>query len=1051
MPRLLASVLARENRDFDRPGCSKPIRASKYKFLSLFILILTWALVPSKGVARFVDMPPPDLEIAQTAKSPTGGSDPAQPAGNDPKSQSQPPPQADQGGTIPIDDNFLIIEVRLNEFQLADALPAYLNQGSIMLPLSDFVRAVDFPITVRPENGTADGWFLKEDRLFTFDLSRAQAIVRGKKQTFSPALAGIIEDDIFVDVRLISKWFPLDINFDLSNLLVTLESREALPVEQRLAREKRREKVFGRAGRTQETYPKKDIPYKVIGWPITDSSMTFNFSKSETGNKKAFEQTTFITGDIGRMNAEGFFASDQSQEFTQARVKVGRRDPSGNMLGRLKATDIAFGDILSPQVPMVSTTNLGRGFLLSNMPLDQPTEFDRITLEGDLPNGWEVEVYRNEVLLDFRTSRSDGRYVFEDVPLLFGVNVVRLAFYGPQGQFRESVRQIRVDADQIKPGDHQYKITFNQQDTQLLLGEKDNSSDADDLGSYRFFTEYATGISKSFSMAAGLSNVPIDGTTHQYVNLSGRTSFGNVFTRADVVRDLSEGWAFKLASRTSLYGINMIAEHDRLFDFVSEQFESTTDPVEHDTTIRMDGALNPVAAVHLPFSLSTDHTQQRSGDVSSSVSSRLSGAINATTLTKTLKWQLDKTEESRTTTVDGSFLVGGSIEKVRVRGQLSYTFVPLMDLTSSSISGDWRVNDSLNATAGINVDLTETGETTFTTGINSDFDVAALGVNLDYSTNNEINARVTLSFSTARDPRNPLIPAVSSTRMASSGAMSVRVFLDNNDNGIFDDGDEPLEGVRFRVDGTKKGQRTNDQGYAFVTGIEVHTPINFAVDKGSLEDPYWTPSPEGAELVLRPGVTGDMQIAVVTTGEIDGTVYRRRGDWADPVADVNVQLVDAEGKIVKQTRTAYDGFYLLDFIRPGSYSLRIDPEQVARLGLQLPESETIEIAGDGTILNAKDFFLDRIKAERTFRVLLTSFRQRELAFDAWEKLKGELPSSFRGLRSMVEVRDLGGETGVVHNLFVGPLKTRAQGEKLCINVRNLRDNVWCNPLTIQAR
>jgi hypothetical protein len=1043
MPRFLDIVLARDHQDIGSPLGSKPIRMPKYKYFYLFAAVLVAVSLPSSSFARFIDMPPPDLEIAQTGKSPTSNAGASKPSTDNP----QPP----SGGTIPIDDNFLIVEVRLNDFQLAEALPAYLNQGSIMLPLSEFLRAVDFPITVRPEAGTADGWFLQEDRLFTLDLSRALAIVKGKKEPFSPSQVGIIEDDIFVDVRLISKWFPLDINFDLSNLLVTLESREALPVEQRLAREKKREKIFGRAGRAQESYPKKEIPYKVIGWPITDSSMTYNFSKSETGNTKAFEQTTFITGDIGKMNAEGFFASTQSEQFSQVRVKIGRRDPAGRMLGRLKATDIAFGDVLSPQIPMISSTNLGRGFLISSMPLDQPTEFDRITLEGDLPNGWEVEVYRNEVLLDFRTSRSDGRYVFEDVPLLFGVNVIRLGFYGPQGQFREETRQIRVDADQVKPGDHQYKVTFNQQDTQLLLGEKDNSSDSEDLGSLRFFTEYATGISKSFSMAAGLSNVPIEGEAHQYLNLSGRASMGRVFTRADVVRDLSEGWAFKLASRTSLRGINMIAEHDRLFDFVSEKFESTSDPTEHDTTLRMDGALNPVAAVHLPFSLSGDHTQQRSGDTSSSLSGRLSGAMNATTLTKTLKWQLDKTETSRTTTVDGSFLVGGRIEKVRVRGQLSYTFAPLMDLTSSSISGDWRVNKSLNATAGINVDLTETGETTFSTGLNSDLKVAALGFNLDYSTNNEINARVTLSFSTARDPRNPLIPTMASTRMASTGAMSVRVFLDKNDNGKFDDGDEPLEGVAFQVDGTKTRQRTDDQGYAFVTGIDVHTPINFSVDKGSLEDPYWAPSPEGAELVLRPGVTGDMQIAVVTTGEIDGTVYRRRGDWADPVADVNVQLVDADGKVVKQTKSAYDGFYLLDFIRPGEYSLRIDPEQVTRLGLQLPDPASIKIAGDGTLINGKDFFLDRIKAERTFRVLLTSFRQRELAVEAWEKLKTELPSSFRQLRSMVEVRDLGGETGVVHNLFVGPLKTREKGEKLCINVRILRDNVWCNPLTIQAR
>ncbi len=1048
MPRQITCMTMREPLGIP---CAYYSSILHNKIFPLFIFIIIFLLlfaVPMKSWARLVDMPPPDLEIAATAKSPQS-KPPQSKADKAGKNDSRP---AAAGGTIPIDDNFLIVEVRLNDLQLSEALPAYLNQGSIMLPMTELVRAVDFPIRVRPENGTAEGWFLRENQLFTLDLSQAVAVVKGVKMPFSPALVGIIEDDIFVDVRLIAKWFPIDINFDLSNLLVNLESREPLPIEQRLAREDRRRKTFGRRGKKGPGLPRLNVPYKWVGWPITDSAMTFNFNKSDTGNTKAFEQTTFITGDIGMLNAEGFFASNQNQEFTQARVKFGRRDPDGHLLGKLQATDFSFGDITSPQLSMISRTQLGRGVTLSNVPLDQPAEFDRITLEGDLPNGWEVEVYRNEVLLDFRVSRTDGRYVFQDVPLLFGVNVVRLAFYGPQGQFREETRQIRVDADQVKPGEHQYRVAFNQHSRQLFLNTTESASTNGNRGKNRATFEYATGITKNFSVATGFASLPVDGITRNYASVSGRASFGNVFTRADVVRNLSEGWALKFAGRTSLFGVNLIAEHDRLYDFVSEQFDSTSDPVNHDTTIRMDGSLNPYQAVHLPFSLSADHTENRSGDTSSSLSGRLSGAIGAATVTKTLSWQVDRTESSRTTSANGSFLVGGRLGHIRVRGQLSYLLEPTMEFTSSSVSGDWRVNERFNASAGVNVDLTETGETTFSAGVNTDLKVAALGVNMDYSTNNEINARITLSFSSARDPHGSgLKPIMTSDRMASSGAMSVRVFLDKNANGVFDKDDEPLPGARFRVNGTKRMQATNAEGYAFITGIAAHTLVEFAIDKGSLEDPYWLAEPEGMEVVLRPGVTGEMKVAVVTTGEIDGTIYRRRGDWADPVADVNMQLVDTHGKVVKEARSAYDGFYLIDYIRPGKYTLRADPEQIARLDLQAPDPQPVEIAGSGTIVNGKDIFLDRLRAERTYRVLLTSFLSREAALAAWAKLKAELPNPFRTLRSMVEVHDTGGERGVVHNLFVGPLSAREDGERLCINVRNLRDTVWCNPLTIQAR
>ena len=231
----------------------------------------------------------------------------------------------------------------------------------------------------------------------------------------------------------------------------------------------------------------------------------------------------------------------------------------------------------------------------------------------------------------------------------------------------------------------------------------------------------------------------------------------------------------------------------------------------------------------------------------------------------------------------------------------------------------------------------------------------------------------------------------------------------------------------------------------------MHTPIDFAVATGTLEDPFWITHPEGVSVILRPGVTGTVDFPVVSTGEIDGTVYRRKGDWSDPVADAIVQLVNDKGKIIKETRTAYDGFYLIDFVTPGGCTLRIDPEQISRLKLDEPEQQSIKIEGDGTIINGLDFFLELARREHSFRVLLTSFLTRDAALKAWAELQPKVPEEFQSLKPMVSVQDMGGEKGVVHNLFVGPIKKRDDGKRLCINVRELKGQIWCNPLTIQAR
>ena len=87
------------------------------------------------------------------------------------------------------DDNLLILELRFKQFTLKDAFVGYLNDGGLLLPLGEFVRALDFPITVEPESGRANGWFLGENRLFSLDLARHEVIIEGQRASFHPQLA----------------------------------------------------------------------------------------------------------------------------------------------------------------------------------------------------------------------------------------------------------------------------------------------------------------------------------------------------------------------------------------------------------------------------------------------------------------------------------------------------------------------------------------------------------------------------------------------------------------------------------------------------------------------------------------------------------------------------------------------------------------------------------------------------------------------------------------------------------------------------------------------
>ena len=194
--------------------------------------------------------------------------------------------------------------------------------------------------------------------------------------------------------------------------------------------------------------------------------------------------------------------------------------------------------------------------------------------------------------------------------------------------------------------------------------------------------------------------------------------------------------------------------------------------------------------------------------------------------------------------------------------------------------------------------------------------------------------------------------------MGNNGALSALVFLDKNFDGIYDLGDQPLEGVRIQHSG-RTSKATDKKGIAYIPNLSSYRPTAITIDIGSLEDPFWIPVNKGVTIVPRPGKSISLEFPVIITGEVDGIVYLQRDTAVKVVSNVMLELVDSEGEIVLQTKSAFDGFYLFMMVPPGQYIVRISPEQVKRLNLEPPADRQVVIEGDGTIVSGVDFIIER--------------------------------------------------------------------------------------------
>ena len=855
----------------------------------------------------------------------------------------------------PIEDE-LILQLQLGRWILSDAMLGYLHRGGVLLGLTEITRALDFPIDVDPIAGQASGWFLRENRGFALDLVRREVIIEGELVRFPDGLVELGFDDIYVDSSVLADWFPVDFDYDLSRLLVTLKSREPLPLEERLAREKTQARLGRGSGTVGAGYDRLEVPYAALDLPFVDTSWAFTFDGEGDGPGAA--STTTVSGDFLYATGTLFVAGNENKTFSDARLTLDRKDPDRALLGPIGVSEFALDDVFTPQLPLIAGQREGRGATFSTYPLGRSSEFDVTTLRGDLPLGWDVELYRNEVLVDFQTSGADGRYEFTDVPLLFGANLFTLEFYGPQGQRRTESERFFIGEELVKPGERNFRFAVNQQDASLLPVDDETVGFADpDDGEYRLFGDFEVGLSQALSMAGGAASYSLDGERHNYAALGLRASVLDSFFRFGGVADSKGGGGLELSAQTRFGGLALTAEHDQLFALVSERFVQTDDRLSSATTVRLDGAIPETALPRIPFNLTADLERRRSGRYDARVSNRLSAFFAGVVASNTLDFELTGGGDAvRRSAAGGSALVNSRLGELGMRGQLSYSIDPVAQFDAVSITGDYRFDVGASARMTVDRTLSGTPRTSLSAGLFYLFDTFDLGFTGSVTDDGSFNIGLTISYGAGLEPRAPSL--VQRARgIADSGAVSALAYLDLNQNQIMDGGDEPIAGARFQG---HRDIETDEDGIAFLTGLGAYQPTDIALDTASLADPFWLPLRNGVEIVPRPGKTVLIDFPVTPTGEIDGTVFLDRGGNMREVSNVALELVDVTtGAVVASERSQFDGFYLFELVPPGRYEVRVSPDQVSRLKLATVTPVAVEIGTAGDVAAGIDFVLRR--------------------------------------------------------------------------------------------
>lgn len=846
-----------------------------------------------------------------------------------------PPPSR---GPARIDENnLLVLELVLDGQVISDSFSAYQDGSQTLLPLGELARLLTLAIQVQPERGSAEGR-LPRDRAFALNLPEALASIGGREQNFEPRLAGVVGDDIYVSRQLLTRWLPLDLQLDLATLKLKVVPHEKLPLQERMERERLAAALAGMQPAERPNYPYKPSTPGLIGVPSIDQSLGADarFGRHSRQYKAAY--TAYMTGDLLGMEGSAYVLKTQDKAKPDLRLTLARNDPDAGLLGPLRARSVALGNVVLPSVRNVMPGSAkGNGVAVSNRPLDQPNSFDRHSLRGDLPPGWDVTLYYNDQLLGYQSARADGQYAFDDLPLSFGANEFRLVFHGPLGQLRVEKQSFLLDQASVKPGELFYTLA---------------SQVADD-GSVRSVAQADVGLGKKLTGKLGLVRRPriVGGVATESLDYGqlGLLAYLDAMILSGQLTGMKGGALGEVGLKTRLGSFALDALHaQRRGRFVDEQSS-----VRQRSELRLQGGVRLGNLPRLMLDMTALHHRMDYGADDLQLGLRTAMMFWGTALSNSLRWQRSGDQ----TTTDGALQISRRVADIGLNAQFNYRLQPGSSLQAVAISADRNLADGVQLSAGLLRSM-DSGLTLVSAGLAKNLGSFGLALSASYSNQRELAVGLQLFVALDRDPRSGRWN-FEGQPLAGTGAVSARAFVDRNMNGVRDPGEEFVPNAGFLLNGGGRHPRLTDAGgVALLNRLAPGRYADIALDPATLEDPQWKPLTPGVRVLPRPGRVEQLEFPVITTSEVEGTIWlvdakgRKRG-----IGDAQVELVNAQGEVVATTTSSGDGYYLFHQVAPGALRLRIAPDQAAKLKLKGALERPLDVPANGDFLSGEDLEL----------------------------------------------------------------------------------------------
>ena len=836
-------------------------------------------------------------------------------------------------------DDALLFQLRVSKYRLDGDIRGYRTDNGICVDMADIIQVLDLPIRLDTKSRRATGWLFAEDQTFTIDRDSNTVQIVNKSQNLAPGQLYDTPEGWCADTRALSAWFGVTFTPDPYNLVLKLDSETTLPFIQAIERRSRAARLHKQTVFDLAKLPQADTPYKNWRTPAVDMAVNFNFDQLPGGGRKATgSYEIYASGEIAGASFDARLASNPDGTPQSLRMRAYRYNPDGGLLGPLDATKVAVGDVETESGNLAGRSGVGRGAIISNAPVRQPSSFSKTTIRGPMPSGWDAELYRNGQLIAFQGGNADGRYEFVDVDLYYGNNDFEVVLYGPQGQIRRVSSSYPVGPESIKPGKTYYWAGVIDQGHDLL---EFGRNILDPNTGWRWGVGVERGLDDRTSAAATAQSMVVRGTRYNYLEMNLRRAVGSMLVELSATQSFGHGRAYRAQALGRVGKVNFSAQTY----WVDGGFESDVIQPGVRGEMSFDASTSlKLGHIQVPLEVTGRREVRADGTKVNEWLIRSSLMLRKISLTAELgKFWTERPYGPQQDFNDGTrlnLLAHARIGRVDVRGEAQFRLSgPRKGLDTASIIGEIPLGTRSDLRASIEYHkLYDRAD--FSLGYVRTFDRFSLQANGRIGTDGTVGAGLSLAFSMGPDPLNGGV-RFSSEKLAQTGQTAVTVFRDDNGDGKLSPGEEPLSGVDVEAGVVASKKPTDKSGHTIIEGMKPYVPVLVTIDTGSLPDPFLQPQGKGLVVTPRPGVATSIELPLSPTGEIDGTIYDVAGSAR---AGVEIELVDAQGDVAASTLSEFDGYFLFETVPYGTYTLRLTQGSAKALAASPQVASRVEVS-----------------------------------------------------------------------------------------------------------